>query len=476
MSEKLYTLLLRLYPGRFRVVYGEEALQLLRDRLRDEYGLFATLRLWIDLLLDLVISVPREHRARRPALSPSRTQTGLFRVLEGQPPRPGAFLLGSALALSGVIAFFILLDHAGVRHVPRAEENQEAATSVPRDASGSPNAASTQGASVNASASSASAQMRTHEQTSAAAPLHLSITTPPMNPAERHRVTAAVADAVRRYYFDHALGQATAGTLLSDEKSGVDNTIASGSALAATLTRQLYGATHDMHLAVIYSAEPLPTAPPSATPEAMARYRQTLLDQHCLIEQAELLPHAVGYLKFDSFPDPAVCNSQFQSAMESLNSSRALIIDLRDNRGGQPAMVAILAGYFFEHPQPWYNPREPGTSTLVAPVGNTRFVHTPVYILTSKLTFSAAEHFSYNLQMLHRATIVGEITGGAAHAGAFHRIDDHFGIAIPEFRIVNPYSDRDWQSVGVQPDVPVGAADALATAQQLAERHLSAAQ
>lgn len=476
MSEKLYALLLRLYPACFRAVYGEEALQVFRDRLRDEVGFFAKLRLWIDLFLDLAISVPREHRARRPALSPSRAHTGLFRILEDQPPRPGAFLLGSALALSGVIAFFVLLDHAGVRHAPRAEQDQQAATSVPRDPAGAPNAASAQGAGVVASASPASAQLQAHEQANVTAPLHLSVITPPMDPAERHRVIAAVADSVRRYYFDKHLAETTATTLLAEEKSGVDRTIASRSALAATLTRQLYGTTHDMHLAVIYSAEPLPTVPAGATLDAMARYRQILLDQHCLIEHAELLPYAVGYLKFNGFPDPAICGPQFQSAMDSLNSSRALIIDLRDNRGGQPAMVALLAGYFFEHPQPWYNPREPGSSTLAAPIGNTRFVHTPVYILTSKLTFSAAEHFSYNLQMLHRATIVGEITGGAAHAGAFHRIDDHFGIAIPEFRIVNPYSDRDWQSVGVHPDVPVGAADALATAQQLAERHLSASQ
>ena len=40
MSEKIYTCLLRLYPPAFRNKYREEALQLYRDRLRDEIGMF----------------------------------------------------------------------------------------------------------------------------------------------------------------------------------------------------------------------------------------------------------------------------------------------------------------------------------------------------------------------------------------------------------------------------------------------------
>ena len=34
MSEKIYTWLLRLFPSRFRNTYGEDALQLFRDRVR----------------------------------------------------------------------------------------------------------------------------------------------------------------------------------------------------------------------------------------------------------------------------------------------------------------------------------------------------------------------------------------------------------------------------------------------------------
>jgi C-terminal processing protease CtpA/Prc len=73
--------------------------------------------------------------------------------------------------------------------------------------------------------------------------------------------------------------------------------------------------------------------------------------------------------------------------------------------------------------------------------------------------------------MLKRATIVGENTAGAAHAGEFYRIDDHFGVAIPQNKPINPFGDSDWEGIGVAPDVKVKEADALKTAIELARNN-----
>ena len=88
----------------------------------------------------------------------------------------------------------------------------------------------------------------------------------------------------------------------------------------------------------------------------------------------------------------------------------------------------------------------------------------PVYVLTSSRTFSGGEEYTYDLQQLKRATIVGETTGGGAHPMASHRIDDHFLIAVPFARPVNPVTQTNWEGVGVVPDVKVPAGDALETA------------
>ena len=97
----------------------------------------------------------------------------------------------------------------------------------------------------------------------------------------------------------------------------------------------------------------------------------------------------------------------------------------------------------------------------------------PVYVLTSKQTFSGAEEFSYNLKNLGRATIVGETTGGGAHPVSGHRIDDHFMIGVPFAKAINPISKTNWEGTGVEPDVKVNAADALTTAQKLVMEKLA---
>ncbi len=63
MSERVYAWILRLYPSHFRNACSEEALQLYRDRARDESGPLGRLRLWRDLIYDVAISLPSTYRA-----------------------------------------------------------------------------------------------------------------------------------------------------------------------------------------------------------------------------------------------------------------------------------------------------------------------------------------------------------------------------------------------------------------------------
>jgi len=78
MSEKLYQFLLKLYPEHFRRTYGDEALRLVRDRARIEKGFLARLRLWLDLLWDLAISLPREYG------NPPTTRVAAAQLVNGQ--------------------------------------------------------------------------------------------------------------------------------------------------------------------------------------------------------------------------------------------------------------------------------------------------------------------------------------------------------------------------------------------------------
>src|SRR6266404_6293041 len=118
MSEKIYACLLRLFPSHFREAYGDEALQLFRDRARDEKGFFPRVLLWLDLLADLAVSVPRQYRNVRPALTGAAVRQHLkgapaFFVFVDESLGPEALIFGFALSMISLSLFLTLLGHAG---------------------------------------------------------------------------------------------------------------------------------------------------------------------------------------------------------------------------------------------------------------------------------------------------------------------------------------------------------------------------
>jgi hypothetical protein len=458
MSEKIYAWLLRLYPSHFREAYGNEALQLFRDRARDEKGFFPSLRLWLDLLADLAISIPREYGYVQPALIGASAQHRLgagpaFYILEGASPRPGALLLGSVLSLLALGAFWVLLNQAG--------SYAGIGVRAPGQMRGDSRFAQPQ-------ATQAEPQDATSATSRAGGEVFK------LDAAERRRVIDGAVAILKKYYIERDNAQKIGDALLVHEKSGDDDAVTDGADFAGLLTRQMRDVSPDRHLTLDYSQAPLPQHPTGPTPEGLARYREAMQQQNCTFETVEILPRNIGYLKLNSFPDVSVCQSTAVAAMASLNRADAIIFDLRDNRGGEPAMVALMAAYLFDHPEYLYNPRENTTeqSWTQSPIPGNRLADKPVYVLTSNTTYSGAEQFSYDLKMLKRATLVGETTGGGAHSGVWHRIDDHFGMGIPETKAINPFSKTDWAEIGVEPDIKVKAADGLVTAEKLAQSKL----
>jgi hypothetical protein len=256
---------------------------------------------------------------------------------------------------------------------------------------------------------------------------------------------------------------------------------ANGITFAMRLNDDLAGIAHDKHLRVNYSARSLPPdeprpagAPPRApAPEDQAREREFLERINCGFVKAEQLPGNVGYLKFNMFADVDQCATTASAAMTFLAGTRALIIDMRENGGGSPAMVAFVSSYLFDrrtHLNDLWTRRTGKTEewwTRDTVPGRRFGGEKPIYVLTSARSFSGAEEFTYNLKTLKRATIVGETTGGGAHPVAGHRIDEHFIIGVPFARAINPITHTNWEGVGVKPDIVVPAKDALATAQKL---------
>src|SRR5205823_13837076 len=140
-----------------------------------------------------------------------------------------------------------------------------------------------------------------------------------------------------------------------------------------------------------------------------------------------------------------------------LRDTLSIIVDLRRNDGGHPHTVAVLCSYFLNAKPTqltgvyWRVFDDVEEVWTVAELLGPRYLDNPVYLLTSRQTFSAAEQFAYDLKHLGRATLVGEPTRGGAHRVAEVPVQDHFVVAIPNGRAVNPITQTNWEGSGVPP-------------------------
>ena len=252
--------------------------------------------------------------------------------------------------------------------------------------------------------------------------------------------------------------------------------ITSAKQFATKLTDDLQAVSKDKHLRVRYSSEVIPERGPRREPSAEEREqrRRDLTYMNHGFSKVERLPGNIGYLEFLNFMDEELGADTVAAAMNFLNNTDALIIDMRRNGGGNPAMVALVCSYLFG-PEPvhlndlyWREGNRTDEFWTRKEVAGKRYLNKDVYVLTSNRTFSGAEEFSYNLKNLKRAMIVGETTGGGAHPGGGFRISEHFQMFVPTGRAISPITKTNWEGTGVTPDVSVPADQALVVARLMA--------
>ncbi|HYC63779.1 MAG TPA: S41 family peptidase [Reyranellaceae bacterium] len=287
---------------------------------------------------------------------------------------------------------------------------------------------------------------------------------------------------LRKSYVFPEVARAAEAALREAEARGAYAATTSGEDFAERLTADLLAVTKDKHLGVSFSVEPLPPvgAAKAKDPAAMENWRRSAARSNFAIPRVEVLPGNLGYIKMTNFVPVQFAGETFAAAMRFIANTDALILDLRDNWGGDPQMVAFVLSYLVPpstHLNDFYN-RVDGTTTQVWSLplvpGGAYGTERPVYVLTNSVTISAAEEVAYDLQQLKRGTVVGEKTAGAANPGGSIRINDHFAVFVPVGRAINPISKTNWEGVGVIPDVPANSDQALDVAVRLALKEVAA--
>lgn len=291
---------------------------------------------------------------------------------------------------------------------------------------------------------------------------------------QKRRAITELAKMLRARYCIAATAEKAATFVERKLADGGYDQVADAEAFAQALTADLQGITKDKHLR--FGAVTPPLQPPAASStnprneeaERAARIVEMRRSNYGLL-RAEILAGNVGYLEVRRFQPPDVAGDTIVASMQFLANADAVIVDLRNCRGGSSFTMPIFAGYFLSRPTHLFDMEFRGDSYTdhywTAPwLPGKRLAEIPMYILTSAYTFSGAEGLAYRFQVLKRATIVGETTGGGANAGGIMDVAPFFRVWMPMGRPVDRDTATNWEGTGVLPDVKTSAREALAAA------------
>jgi len=293
----------------------------------------------------------------------------------------------------------------------------------------------------------------------------------------RKTVVDSMQAILKREYVFPEVADKMAAHLGKQLKSGFFDKATTTAALADLLTQEVRAVNNDLHLRLLFNpemAKDMETFAMDST-ESIELEKQYIAEEkrkNFGFEKVEILKGNIGYIKLNGFSG-AVAQGAGETAVAAINfvaNTEAIIFDLRENGGGSPAMIQLLSSYFFQYPTHlnsfYFRPQNQTTQTWTyGHVQGRKLADTPIYILTSKRTFSAAEEFTYNLKNLKRATIIGETTGGGAHPGGMVSVAHGFVMFVPNGRAINPITNTNWEGTGIAPHIAVPKYKALHQAQ-----------
>jgi hypothetical protein len=204
------------------------------------------------------------------------------------------------------------------------------------------------------------------------------------------------------------------------------------------------------------------------TPEDLARMATFEENGHFGIARADIMEGGIGYLELDHFPYVNVPGMERAAAngVAAIADTRALIIDLRRNAGGDGDTVTLFMSYLLDDKtllsESYDRSGKTSSEWTRAEIRGRRYgASRPLFVLTSRRTFSAGEAFAYAVQTLKRGTIIGETTGGGGHYNRFVKVGKHFVLSVAIGTTKSPVTHTNWDGIGVKPDVETSADRAL---------------
>lgn len=241
---------------------------------------------------------------------------------------------------------------------------------------------------------------------------------------------------------------------------------------AEALSKDLRAFSKDKHFFVKYVGnQPITNKLNSKEQQELDNYTNSL--ENYGFENVSRLKGNIGYINYKGFAEPKSSKIALESTMNFVSNSNSLIIDLRENRGGDGNMMLLFCSYFFDKKikisETYFRFNDKTIQNWTKEkVSGKKYLNRNIYFLTSKNTFSAAEALSYTLHNYNIAKVIGEKTGGAANPVDGFLIANEYLLLIPIGKEINVITKANWEHIGVIPDENIKSKDALTTAHILA--------
>lgn len=288
---------------------------------------------------------------------------------------------------------------------------------------------------------------------------------------EKNDIISSIKTNLEESYIDLDLSKKIIIELDKNLKSNKYKKITSPDEFSKIITEDLQSISNDLHLKVQFEPKRIAQEKHFVSEEMQLEMEKKKALQMAEINygftEVKILDGNIGYLNLRLFADVKYAEQTATATMNFLSNTNAIIIDLRSNGGGVPSMIQLLSSYFFDEIpvllSDFYE-RKTDTKTQLYSLVNVngkRSSNKPIYILTSKQTFSAAEAFAYTLKHLNKAIVVGEITKGGANRTKRINLNDEFTISVPYIQSIHPITKTNWEGKGVQPNIETNEKEAF---------------
>lgn len=297
---------------------------------------------------------------------------------------------------------------------------------------------------------------------------------------EANRIAGEVRDAIAANY------------VLADKipliTAALDAGIASGRyadltgrALADRLNQDLAAAAHDKHLGLQFdpARAAMMNGPMGDEVNEGPEWERMARSMNHGVAELRMMDGNVRYMNLVGFAWTGERSAKvLDNAVGFLGEGDAVVIDLRYNGGGSPKAIEYLFSHFVEPGKPLMTfymggGKQPQQHDAIAALPAGRLMGKPLYVLTSRMSISAAEAFAALVKDYGVGEIVGETTAGAAYRNSFFPIAGQYLLSVSVGRGEVGPSKLDWEGTGIAPTIPADAGNALDAAHLSALRKLA---